>query len=254
MDAVVLAGGKPDKSDPLYNLSGDQPKSLVNIAGKPMVQWVLDALSGSKRINTVVVIGLKENSSLTCSKPLVYVDDSGSLIGNLQLGAAHLLNLHPQESHVVSLSADIPAVTAQIIDHMVEIYSRFEFDIYYSIVSRQVMEARFRGSKRTYLKAKGIEVCGGDVNCYSKAAALDPNGLWTDLIAARKNPLKQAAIIGLDTFVLLALRLLSLEKAVERVCRKMGITGKTILTPYAEIAMDVDKPFQFEMVEKDLLR
>ena len=44
MDAIVLAGGK-STDDPLSALTGGELKSMLPIAGKPMVQWVLDAIS-----------------------------------------------------------------------------------------------------------------------------------------------------------------------------------------------------------------
>jgi NDP-sugar pyrophosphorylase family protein len=44
MDAIVIAGGIPEPGDPLYEYTQGQPKALLDIAGKPMVQWVLDAL------------------------------------------------------------------------------------------------------------------------------------------------------------------------------------------------------------------
>jgi hypothetical protein len=99
-----------------------------------------------------------------------------------------------------------------------------------------------------------VQVCGGDLNCFSKRAALDPNAIWKDLISLRKSPLKQAALIGLDTLLLLLLRQLTLDQAVNKVCKRLGIAGRAIRVPFAEIGMDVDKPFQFEMVEADLLR
>ncbi len=83
---------------------------------------------------------------------------------------------------------------------------------------------------------------------------LAPDALWKDLIKARKNPLKQAAMIGLDTLLLLLLGRLDLDEVAARVCRRLGITGKAMRVSYAEVGMDVDKPFQYEMVQADLLR
>ena len=44
MDAIVIAGGIPQPEDPLYTYSHGDSKALIDVAGKPMVQWVLDAL------------------------------------------------------------------------------------------------------------------------------------------------------------------------------------------------------------------
>jgi len=253
MDVIILAGGA-SSDDALNDLTGGKLKSMLEIAGQPMVQWVLDAVDNAPSVGTVVLIGIEDTSGLTCRKPLVTLPDGGSLITNIQQGAKTLQELHPDDSHVVSISADVPAITADIVEAMIKQYSAREVDIYYSVVEREVMEKRYPGSHRTYLKVKGAQVCGGDLNCFSKRAALDPNAIWKDLISLRKSPLKQAALIGLGTLLLLLLRQLTLDQAVKRVCKRLGITGKAIRVPFAEIGMDVDKPFQFEMVQADLLR
>ena len=58
MDAVVLAGGIPREGEPLYPVSQGCPKSLLKVAGKPMVQWVLDALAAAKHVRRIFVVGL----------------------------------------------------------------------------------------------------------------------------------------------------------------------------------------------------
>ena len=76
--------------------------------------------------------------------------------------------------------------------------------------------------------------------------------LWEDLIGSRKNALKQALRIGLGTLVKLLLRRLSLAEAEERVAKAMGLTGRAVLVRHAELAMDVDKPFQLEICRREL--
>jgi hypothetical protein len=125
-------------------------------------------------------------------------------------------------------------------------------DIYYHVIERSVMEARYPGSKRTYTRLKDIEVCGGDMNIVRLMAGEDKDALWERLIAARKSVLKQASIIGWDTLFLLFFRRITLEKAVEIVTRRLKITGQAVLCPFAEIGMDVDKPFQLDLVCSDL--
>ena len=62
MDAIVTAGGVPLPGDPLYVYSNGNSKALIDISGKPMVQWVLDALGESKKVDNVIVIGLSPKS------------------------------------------------------------------------------------------------------------------------------------------------------------------------------------------------
>ena len=65
-------------------------------------------------------------------------------------------------------------------------------------------------------------------------------------------PLKQAATIGIWTLVLLLLGRLSLADAVKRATKKLNFTGRSIIVPYAEAAMDVDKSHQLEMLRADM--
>lgn len=253
MDVIILAGGA-SSDDALAELTNGKLKSMLEIAGRPMVQWVLDAVGNAPSVGTVVLIGIEDATGLSCRKPLIKLPDGDSLIANLQQGAKKLQELHPEDTHVVSISADVPGITTDIVEAMIRQYSAREVDIYYSVVEREVMEKRYPGSHRTYLNVKDAQVCGGDLNCFSKRAALDPDAIWKDLISLRKSPLKQAALIGLDTLFLMLLRQLTLDQAVKKVCKRLGISGRVVRVPFAEIGMDVDKPFQFEMVQADLLR
>src|SRR3972149_4854187 len=80
MDAIVTAGGIPQVGEPLYEFTQGSPKALLDIAGKPMVQWVLDALSCSETIERVVIISLPEESGLQCTKKVTYVPNQGGLL------------------------------------------------------------------------------------------------------------------------------------------------------------------------------
>ena len=84
MDALVTAGGIPTPEEPLYEYSQGKSKALADVAGKPMVQWVLDALSGTERIDNVIIVGLEEDSGVSCEKPLYYVPNQGGMIDNIK--------------------------------------------------------------------------------------------------------------------------------------------------------------------------
>ncbi len=90
MDAIVTAGGIPQPDEPLYPFTQGGPKAMLDVAGKPMVQWVMDALSGSQYIEHVVLIGLEPTSGVTCSKPLSFIPNQGSMVDNLIAGVRKL--------------------------------------------------------------------------------------------------------------------------------------------------------------------
>jgi len=39
---------------------------------------------------------------------------------------------------------------------------------------------------------------------------------------------------------------------INKIENLMGITGRAVIVPFAELGMDVDKPHQLELVESDL--
>jgi NDP-sugar pyrophosphorylase family protein len=252
MDALVTAGGIPQPDELLYPYTQGMPKAMLDILGKPMVQWVLDALSGAKWIENVVLIGLTEESGVTCEKPLSFIPNRLSMIENILGGIHKVMEINPAATRVLMVSSDIPAISPKIVDWVVENSLSSDVDLCYNVVTRQMIETRYPSSRRTFTRLKGLEVCGGDMHViHTSVASMNPE-IWERLIATRKNPVKQAAIIGFDTLFLMLLRLITLDDAVKRVTARLHMTGQAIICPYAEIAMDVDKPNQLELMRTDL--
>ncbi len=252
MDAIVTAGGIPQPGEPLYEECQGLNKALLDIAGKPMIQWVLDALCQAESIGQIVVIGLPEGSGVTCAKVTAWLPNHGGLLQNIRAGVIKVNELNPQAGHILSVSSDIPGITPSVVNWAAGVATDPEMDIYYNIIPRDVMESRYPTSKRSYTRLKGLEVCGGDLNVLHSKTVTHNNDLWDKIIAGRKNVFKQASLIGYDTLILLLLRLIDLEAAEKMVTRRLNIKGKAVVCPYAEIGMDVDKPFQLEIMRTDL--
>lgn len=254
MDAIVTAGGIPQPDDPLYAYSNGDSKALIDVAGKPMVQWVLDALSDAKSVDNVIVIGLSPKSGVTCKKPMHFVSNQGRMLANIVAGVSKSLELDKKTKYVLVVSSDIPTLKPEMVDWLVETCMQTKDDIYYGVCTREVMEGRFPDSKRTYTKLKGVELCGADINLTHVRMATEHLDMWETLIGTRKSPLKQAGIIGLGILFQVLTRTITMENLVEKVCKRIGIKGRVILWPHAEPCMDVDKPRQLELLRADLAK
>jgi hypothetical protein len=226
---------------------------MLDIAGKPMVQWVLDALCGARTIEHVVMVGLGSESNLQCPKLAAYLPNAGSMLGNIKVGLGKILEINPDSEYLLMVSSDIPTITSEMVDWVTDTAMQTREDVYYNVIQREVMEARFPGSKRTYTHLKDMDVCGGDMNVMRTSVSGDDE-LWEKIIASRKNVLKQASLIGWGTLFLLVLRQIDLQSAVKRVVKRINLTGRAIVCPYAEVGMDVDKPHQLEIVRADLAK
>lgn len=252
MDAIVTAGGIPQPKDPLYPYSNGNSKALIDIAGKPMVQWVLDALSNSKEVDNVIIIGLSAKSGLTCTKPLHYISNQGRMLSNIVAGVNKSLELHKKNEYVLIVSSDIPTLKGEMVDWLVKTAMKTKDEVYYGVCPREIMEARFPTSKRTYTQLSDMEVCGADVNIIHVNQVTQHLDTWEALIGNRKSPLRQAAVIGLDTLYQLWRRQFTLKDLEKRASERIGMKGRAIVWEHAEPCMDVDKPHQLEIMRADL--
>lgn len=254
VDAIVTAGGVPQPGEPLYPYAHGQSKALLEICGRPLVQWVLDALSGAETIRQVVVLGLSaaEAAPLHCAKPLQVFPDQGGLLENVQAGVAQALRSEAPPRHVLLVSSDIPAITPAVINWSVTTSLQTDHEAYYSLIPRAVMEQQFPGSKRSFFYFQDGVFTGGDMNLIATRVLGRANRVWTELIASRKNALKQAGLIGWDVLALFAARQLTTAQTARLVCQRLQIDGRLLICPHAEVGMDVDKPGQYELVKQFL--
>ena len=254
MDVILTAGGIPLPEDPLYTYTNGDSKALVDVAGKPMIQWVLDALGDAKHVDNVIIIGLSPKSDITCKKPLHFISNQGRMLANIVAGVEKSVELDPKSEYVLVVSSDIPGINAQMVDWLIETCMQTKEDMYYGVIPREVMEARYPGSNRTYTKLKDIQLCGADMHIAHVSMAIEPDHLamWEELIGNRKSPLKQAATIGFGTLFKVATRRITLDELVATVTKRIGITGRPIVWDHAEPGMDVDKPHQLTILREDM--
>jgi hypothetical protein len=253
MDAIVTAGGIPLPEEPLYPATLGESKALLDVAGKPMIQWVLDALTDAKTVENVIIVGLTEKSGLNCGKKMYFVSNQGKMVENLQAGGRKIKEVNPEAEYALMVSSDIPGITGEMVDWLVNTDMQTKLDVYYHVIQREVMEERYPGCKRTWTHLKDMQICGGDMNVGRLSLLLsEDTEIWHKITDARKSPMKQAALVGYDTAFLLLTGQLTLAKAEENIMKRLEITGKAIVCPYAEVGMDVDKMFQLEIMREDL--
>ncbi len=252
MQALIIAGGSLKADSPLFLETGIAKKGLIPIAGKPMVQWVADALVGSDRIESLAVIGLKEGDVNPGPKPICYVADHGSLIDNVLAGVEAIKKIALDSHKILLSSSDIPLVTPEIIDEFIDICLEKKGEIHYTVIEEKVMEARFPNSKRTFTRLKGGRYAGGDLLMLDTRAVDTNIELFRGATGNRKNFLAQARMIGFTFIFRFLFRLMDLAEGERRVCTAFNIDGRVLDYHRAEVAMDVDKLDHYRLVKREL--
>jgi GTP:adenosylcobinamide-phosphate guanylyltransferase len=253
MDAIVMAGGVPGPDSPLYPHTHGRPKAMLEIGGKYLIQWVLDALDQAETIDRIVIVGCEDQQDeIHSEKIITYEPSSEDIILNFQRGAKALLEHNPAGKSVAVVSSDIPLITPDMVNWIINSSLPTNDDLYYCVVEQSQMEESFPNSARSYVKLRDMNVCGGDLAIINLDLYKSREDFWRKIFEARKSYLKQARLIGLDILLLLLLRWLTLTDTVEKVTHRLSITGQGLICPYPEIAMDIDKPHQLEIAREKL--
>lgn len=248
MDSIVVAGGRPTESDPLYQYTQGQPKALLKFGGRPMVDYVVSALMASQYIDRIVIIGLDSRDVTIDYQDLVWLPDHGGIVANGFAGLDWLAENQPGSEHILICSCDIPTLTTAIVDEFIRFCLPLNYAIYYSMVTREILESRFPGSQRTFVRLQDFEVAGGDIFVARPDIAQSFRGLIEELAAGRKNAWKLAKILGPLTLTQFLLGRLSAEDIERKATNYIGYPVRIIFSPHAEIAMDVDKPHHVEII------
>ena len=119
IDFIILAAGKGTR------MGGDSPKVLANLAGKPMLQHLIDTVNDLPKSKTSVIVGYKAKEvedQITSSKKINFVNQKK------QLGTAHAvkqaLPYIRKNSISVILYGDAPLVTKATLKRLINTASK----------------------------------------------------------------------------------------------------------------------------------
>lgn len=255
MHALVLAGGSAKPEDPLYAYTHGSPKALLDMGGRTMLERVVGALNAARHVEEIIIVGIEESTAaaqgVRFDRPTHWLPDQGGMIPNLLAGTDYVLDHWPETGPLLSCSSDIPTITGSIIDDFIEQCRPWDKLVYYSFVTRDVLEQRFPNSQRTYSHLNRLEVAGGDTVIFQAPKAAEHRELMISLTNARKHPTRIAAIVGLPVLVKLLFRRLMFADVEALAGRLLGGPVQVVLNDHAEIAMDADKPFQVDQLRAE---
>ncbi|EYB67098.1 hypothetical protein DEIPH_ctg051orf0002 [Deinococcus phoenicis] len=244
----MLGGGDP--GDPFAAAHGVPVKALIPVRGEPMALHVLRALRASGRVARIAYVG----PTTAEMDPLIdeRVTDHGTLLSNLEAGVEALAGagLAPGERVLVA-TADIPLVTPGQLGEVLDAAPQAAA-LVYPVVRRSDCEQAFPGVKRTYARLRDDTFTGGNI------FLLDPRLIGQflprlrEVLAARKAPLKLAALIGPGILLKLLTRRLTVAELEGRVSTILGVPARALVTGHAAIGTDVDKDGDLLLAEAHL--
>ncbi|SDF00841.1 nucleotidyltransferase family protein [Sporolituus thermophilus] len=242
-DAIILAGGQ--NAEPLRQVSAQPYEAMIDIAGKPMVTFVAEALAACPQVGRIFVVGpARELANCGLPPSAVVVEGGRTIVETISRGMAAL----GHERKVLVVTADIPLVTPEAIQDFLAQCSRVEADLYYPIVRREDNERYYPGNKRTYVRFREGTYTGGNIFLVNPAIVPRCMAVAERIIENRKNPFKLCCLLGWSFVFKFIFGRLMLPEVEKRVAAMLGITGAVIESRYPELGIDVDKPSDLEMV------
>lgn len=252
VDAVVLAGSVNRIA--LY--PGNRPgrKALVEIAGRPLIAYVLDALTASRRVGKIFVVGAPEVLEYASRWPRVQgVPEGHQLVRNAWRG------LRAAESPwVLFCNPDQPLLTTEMVDDFLQRAASVDGDLLSSWVRYEDLGRYTEGDHKFANFGDGRFAHG---NLFLVRRDLPEIKRVRDrldrLYRARKNNLRFAWTFGPVLFLRFLLARLSgklpaLAETLEIAGQAFGLRVAPVLCPHPEIVLDIDEPEDYAAVVRYL--
>ena len=242
--AVVLAGGPHDEL--AERTPGAPNKAFVEIAGTTLVERTLRALRDSPSVGRIVVVAPPQTHAW---KALALADkcrpDGERIRESLRSGLAGL----PPDDDVLVSTSDLPVLTVEAIEDYVARARARDADLTYGCIEKRVHVAKYPQVPHTWAPLRGGTYCGTGFISIRPRVLGSLERFIEQLGKARKNPLQLARLFGVDVLLRFAVRQLSIEQAEARASRVIGARVRAVVSPFAEIGVNVDRVSDIALAE-----
>ncbi|MCR4426097.1 MAG: nucleotidyltransferase family protein [Firmicutes bacterium] len=251
VDAVILAGA--DNDGALGAVSSEKYEAAIDVGGKPMLYYVLAGVLCARSVDRVTVVG-----PVDALRPIIHsagwanrvslVERRDSIVENLMAGLGNV----PVGKKALVVTGDIPFITGEALDDFVARCEKKPAAVHYALVLRSTNEAKFPGVKRTYVKMADGVMTGGNVFMVDPEVVARNRDIISEAVKLRKKPFQLLRMLGLKLMLRFAFGRLTIGDVERKVEEWLGLQGRGIISPYAEIGVDVDKPSDLALARQVL--
>ncbi|HYI40836.1 MAG TPA: NTP transferase domain-containing protein [Allosphingosinicella sp.] len=250
--AIVLAGRRPGEND-FAAAHGVAAKALIRAGGEPMLGRVARVLLDSPSIGRIVILAQEAEALLAgelewmASEPRIATAQSGD---GISASVGRLAGTSAAPYPVLVTTADHALLQPEMVEYFIAGASGV--DVAFAMVERKTVEKAHPDTKRTWLKTANGHFSGANLFALLTPESALGTSFWARAEKDRKRTLKLLTFLGLGTFLRAVTRTISLEAAAERAGRKAGFRLRAVPLPFAEAAIDVDKPSDLDLAERIL--
>jgi GTP:adenosylcobinamide-phosphate guanylyltransferase len=220
-------------------------KALIPVAGEPMVQRPVRALLAAEDIGDVIVLSQAPERIAPAlpEDPRITFRKSDATIATTML---ELCFDKSTKWPVLVTIADHALLDTEMID---EFIAYAEGDITLGVVERATLLRRFPDAKRTWVKFRGGAYTGANLFALRTPKVAAAIELWRSVENERKKGWRVVSLLGPFVLIGTLLRLLTIDSALARMGRKLGLDIHVVRLSNPLAGVDVDKPADHKQAE-----
>jgi len=252
-ESIILAGER-DTRDALRDHTGVACKALLDIDGTPMIARVIAALEASDTVDAIHLSGPTEacvNTDAGLSGMIAENRVDWTAPGPTPSTSAHdMLSRVPATRPVLITTADHPLLTAEIVDHFCRDSMKSDCDVVIGLAPHDLVRATFPDLKKTVLRFRDGQYCGCNLFAFLTEDGRQLADFWRRVERDRKKPLVVIRLLGLWALLRYRLGWLTLDAALARLSRKVGLKIGVVILPYAHASVDVDSVADYHVLQR----
>ncbi|HET8701933.1 MAG TPA: nucleotidyltransferase family protein [Nitrococcus sp.] len=251
--AIVLAADRK-VPDAVAVEAGTRCKALAPVAGVPMLHRVLQALWQSGLIDRIILCGPPQDvvggtPELQQLLVLPHVDWVACATSPSASALNGFAAISPERITLLT-TADHALLSAQMVRFFLHQAQAGDWDLAVAVAEHRAVMARFPGTRRTAIRLRGGPYCGCNLYAFLTPAARRLAELWHRVEQDRKRPWRVIArLLGWRGVMSYLSGRLTLEQALQRLSRRLGVRIGAVVLPYPEAAVDVDTPADRHLAE-----
>ncbi len=246
--ATILAAGT--KSEPVSEATGLPHKAILEVAGLPVVNRVIQALQAADTVGDVVVVTAPDSPvQQILPAGVAWTESSGeSIVDTINAG----LDYHSGRDDVLLVTCDLALLTAEAVDHFVAEALDSGAELCYSMVRAERADLLYGTAGHVIVRLGDGGFTGGNLALVSRDFVTREGHRLKAAFAGRKNPIRLVRLLGGAFIWRYITGRLTVADIVARAKQILGCEAMVVDSPYAEICFDLDKPEHITIAERHL--
>jgi GTP:adenosylcobinamide-phosphate guanylyltransferase len=253
MRVIILAGSRPGAVDPLASTHNVTLKCLVPIAGHPLIVHVVRAVAANRAVTAICIVVEPEATAAirAAAAPFSGTASLDFVAAHTTLADSVIAAMAGHDAAAIITTADNVLLTPAALDAMFTVLG--SADVALAMARKASVLAAHPDGQRRFYRFADDEFSNCNLYGLSGAHALPAAETFRGGGQFAKKASRIIDAFGLFNLILFRLGRLSLDDAMTRISRRIGVRIRAVILDDGRHAIDVDNERTYRVAEQ-LLR